>query len=227
LLDLDDAIDNSIGLKKKNSDNNHEEPLKSHEPIAQALSSDNANTPESPKKDDKGEYYERLARVSADFDNYRKRVLRDKEEWHKYGAEGFIKALLPTLDNLERAIKQLPDSPELAPFTQGLKMVLDQMLRNMQSFGVKPFDPKGEPFDPLIHEAITTKVSANQPPNTVLEVHHKGFKLWDRLLRPARVTVAVADNSASTSKSDPPTPTPTNDMANDNINDIKDSGGDA
>jgi molecular chaperone GrpE len=146
---------------------------------------------------DKGEYYERLVRVSADFDNFRKRYLKEKGDWVKYGAENFIRAFLPTLDNLERAIKQCPAEPNYQAIRTGLKMVLDQMFRNMTAEGVSLIDPSGQVFDPLLHEALTTRVDASVPPQTVLEVHHKGYKLWDRLLRPALVTVSVSGRADS------------------------------
>jgi molecular chaperone GrpE len=157
--------------------------VKVEDPLGKALS-------------EKEDYYQRLVRVSADFDNYRKRHMKEKQEWLKYGPESFIKAFLPTMDNLERAMNQCPSDPAFDSMRQGLRMVLDQMNRNLQADGVTFIDPKGEPFDPLLHEALTAKVDASVAPGTIIQVHHKGYKLWDRLLRAALVTVAAAPNVA-------------------------------
>lgn len=152
---------------------------------------ENAASKSAAAEGEKGEYYDRLVRVSADFDNFRKRTLREKDDLRRYGAETFIRAFLPTIDNLERAIRLCPEGEATASIRDGLRLVLDQMYRNMQAEGVTPLDPMGQPFDPLLHEALGTRLDADKPPQTVVEVHHKGFKLWDRLLRPALVTVST------------------------------------
>lgn len=150
---------------------------------------------------EKGEFYDKFVRVSADFDNFRKRHQREKEDWRRYGAEAFIRAFLPTIDNMERAIKQCPNDPAFESMRQGLRMVQEQMFRNLQAEGVTAVDPLGQSFDPLIHEAVATREDASVAPGTVVEVHHKGYKLWDRLIRAAMVTVSTQPvTTAETSK---------------------------
>ena len=175
---------------------------KSEQPPAPATA-ENANAANEGGNDkDPHGYYDRLVRVSADFDNYRKRYQKERSDWAKYGAEHFIKAFLPIIDNLERAVQQCPQDGTTEPIRKGLNMVMDQMYRNLQAEGVHAFAPMGEPFDPLIHEALTTKEDDSVAPQTVVAVHHKGFKLWDRLLRPARVTVSVTSNQNQTSSTE-------------------------
>ncbi len=141
-------------------------------------------------------YYERLVRVSADFDNFRKRYQREKINWHRFGAENFICALLPSIDNLERAVAQCPEDSEFDSIRQGLSMVLSQLGQVFKDQGLTSFDPLGETFDPLLHEAMDTKVVENVAENEVVEVHYKGYKLWDRVIRPARVTVAKSPETS-------------------------------
>jgi len=141
---------------------------------------------------------DRLIRLQADFENFRRRALREREEAIRYGAQNLFKDLLTTVDNLERAIDHARrggggDSENLL---QGVELVQKDLLGLMARHGVTEIDAIGKPFDPAQHEAMAQAADASVAPNTVLEVLQKGYKLRDRLLRPARVIVARPEEAA-------------------------------
>jgi len=135
---------------------------------------------------------DRLVRLQADFENFRRRAQREREEAVRYGAQNLFKDLLTTVDNLERAIDHARkgaggDSENLL---QGVELVQKGLLALMARHGVTEVEAIGKPFDPAHHEAMAQMPDASVAPNTILEVLQKGYKLRDRLLRPARVIVA-------------------------------------
>lgn len=141
---------------------------------------------------------DRLKRTAAEFENYKKRVAKDKEEFRKFALEGLILELLPVIDNLERAIQHGEEfalkaqsegeSPAFG-LLEGVKITLGQLVKCLEKFGVTSFDSKGEAFDPVRHEAMEAVESSLFSPNTVVEEHRKGYLLNGRVLRPALVTV--------------------------------------
>ena len=135
---------------------------------------------------------DRLIRLQADFENFRRRALREREEAIRYGAQNLFKDLLTTVDNLERAIDHARKGggADLENLLQGVELVQKGLLGLMARHGVTEIDAIGKPFDPAHHEAMAQAPDASVAPNTVLEVLQKGYKLHDRLLRPARVIVA-------------------------------------
>lgn len=141
---------------------------------------------------ERDEYLNLLQRTQADFQNYQKRVQRDREEERKYYAGAMISDFLPVLDNLERALAAAEKVGETGPLVQGVKMVLTQFLELLKKHGVSPIIAEGQPFDPNLHEALTHQPSAEHPPNTVTHVVTTGYKIHDRVLRPAQVVVSSA-----------------------------------
>ena len=137
---------------------------------------------------------DRLLRLQAEFENFRKRTLREKEEAWLYGHQNVVKDLLPTVDNLERAIGHARGSEagDLEGLLQGVELVLRELLGVLTKHGVTEIEASGQPFDPEVHEAMTQQPRADVPPNTVVDVFEKGYKLRDRLLRPVRVVVSSA-----------------------------------
>jgi molecular chaperone GrpE len=134
------------------------------------------------------ENWDKFLRAAADFDNYRKRVTREKEELTRASRETIITALLPSLDNLERALEH---SPEGTPLHDGLLQVQKQFERALTDFGLlEIIAAPGSPFDPNLHEAISHIESKDQPEGAILQQIQSGYKLADRLLRPARVVVS-------------------------------------
>lgn len=131
---------------------------------------------------------DRYARLMADFDNYRKRQLREREDWVKRANEELLGDLLPVIDHLELALAQATDPA--SPFVVGVKLVYDQFLALLDRHGMVALDAKGEPFDPTYHEALSQMSSATVPANIVMDQFRRGWLLGGRLLRPAQVIVS-------------------------------------
>ena len=139
------------------------------------------------------ENYDRLLRLSAEFDNYKKRTSRETQELVKYANENLIKELLTIVDNLERAIESAGQEGDAEdPLMQGIQLTLSDVLKLLERYHVTPVKALGEPFDPAFHQAMMQEESADQPDKTVLREMQKGYVLHDRLLRPAMVVVAKA-----------------------------------
>ena len=135
------------------------------------------------------ENYDRLLRAQAELENYKKRVEREKSSLVKFGNEELIKAILPVVDNLERALDHPPgENPD--GLLEGIKITCNQLLQVLEKFGLTPIAAVGEPFDPGKHEAMMQVESADHEPNTVVSELQKGYFLNDRLVRPAMVSVA-------------------------------------
>ena len=138
------------------------------------------------------EHYERYLRQVAELDNFKKRINREKEDAIRYANENLIKDILPVIDNLERAIAHAQGGGNGKPLVQGVEMVLRGLLDVFGKHGVVQVPAVGEVFDPGKHEAMAQVESSQYEPNTVVDEHHRGYLLRDRLLRPALVTVAKA-----------------------------------
>jgi molecular chaperone GrpE len=132
--------------------------------------------------------HERLLRAAADLDNFKKRAAKEREEIQRFGIEKVVKDLIPVLDDLDRALAAAP--PE-GPLAHGVRLVRAAFERALAKHGVIGFSALGERFDPSLHEALMQVPSADQPPGMVVVEHARGFKLNDRLVRPAMVGVAV------------------------------------
>lgn len=133
-----------------------------------------------------------MLRARADFDNFRKRLSKERDEAIKFANEGLITELLPAIDNLELGLKAAGTSPETKSITQGLNMVLGQFIRILSENGVKTIEAEGKPFDPNFHEAVGHQPSTEAKEGTVITQTRKGYTLHERLLRPASVIVAQA-----------------------------------
>ena len=131
---------------------------------------------------------DRLLRTAAEFDNYRKRMDRERRDLAEYTAGEAIKDLLPIIDNLERALQAaaLDD-----PLRKGVELIHKQMLEILRRRGVTPIEALGADFDPNVHEAVTQEESAQHREGEVMEELQRGYKVGDRLLRPAMVKVAT------------------------------------
>jgi molecular chaperone GrpE len=142
------------------------------------------------------ENYDRLLRVSADFENYKKRVSKEKSDLIRYGNDELIKELLPVIDNLERALEHASSEETQEGIQGGVEMTLQQFLGILQRFGVTPIAAEGEPFDPTKHEAVMEQATGDYDPGNVVTELQKGYLLNDRLVRPAKVVVAKAHGDA-------------------------------
>lgn len=141
-------------------------------------------------ENEKNELSDRLLRTMAEFDNYKKRVVREKENLIKYGNEKFAFDLLSVMDNFERSLEQAKLSQEVESVIEGIEMIQKQLVSAMEKFHVKPFESIGEPFDPERHEAMAQQEHEEYEENTVIEEYQKGYCLKEKLLRPARVIVS-------------------------------------
>lgn len=130
---------------------------------------------------------DRLARLQAEFENARKRSAREQQEFREYATVDTIKALMPALDSFERALQATKEKSE---FHNGVELIYKQMLDALQKLGLRPIPAKGEPFDPRLHEAIEMVETNEVADQHVVDELQRGYKLKDRLVRPAMVRVA-------------------------------------
>lgn len=131
----------------------------------------------------------RLLRLHADFDNYRRRVRLDMEAAEKYRAQSLVSDLLPILDNFERALQVQVEDEKAKSLLQGMEMVYRSLVEALKKEGVEVIESVGKPFDPHVHQAVMQVDDQNYEPNTVIEEFQKGYKLKDRVIRPAMVKV--------------------------------------
>ncbi|MGE5221026.1 MAG: nucleotide exchange factor GrpE [Omnitrophica WOR_2 bacterium] len=136
------------------------------------------------------EYLEGWQRALADFSNFRKRVDRDQAQTYQMAAGSIIKRYLEILDDLERALKNKPQSGEGAEWAQGIELIYHKFMGVLKAEGVQPMEVDGKFFDPNMHEAITQEDSPDHESGQVISVVHQGYMLGDRVLRPALVRVA-------------------------------------
>lgn len=145
---------------------------------------------------------DKYVRLLADFDNFRRRAHKDRQDVIQFGHENLVKDLLSTVDNLDRAIEHAHqnDGGDLASLLQGVELVQREFYAVFALHEVHVIDAEGKEFDPSLHEAMAQVQDDSVAPNTVIEVLQKGYQLRDRLLRPARVVVAKspADNEETT-----------------------------
>ena len=157
--------------------------------------SEASSEPEPPEEDEltaarreRDEYLDLAKRTQADFENYRKRAAKDIAAAGARARAGLIREMLPVLDNLERALHNAPADD---PMAEGVKLVLMDMQGVLSRAGVESIEPKGERFDPNVHEALTTRAEDGVDAGVVLDVVEKGYKAADQVIRPARVIVAA------------------------------------
>jgi len=142
------------------------------------------------------ELKDRLARRQADFENYRKRVERERGETYNRVVADIAAKLLPVLDNLKRALEaeasvEASESDEFRHFLSGVDLIFKQLNGVLEALGVKPIAAVGEQFNPHIHEAVVTEATDEYEPDTVMQEIVAGYRLGDKLIRPALVKVAT------------------------------------
>ena len=192
-------IDDKDTVKEENSEKpapDNDKPIKSESGDA-----DNTDTENSlkemearfqAKEEEAKETYDRLLRVSADFENYKKRSSREMEEFRKYANQSLLKEMLSVVDNLELAINSSSDGKNAdKTLIDGLNLTLNEILRVFEKFNVTPIEAQGKAFDPAYHEAVMREETDDYPENSVISEFQKGYLIHDRLLRPAMVVVAV------------------------------------
>jgi molecular chaperone GrpE len=134
--------------------------------------------------------HDRLLRQAAEFDNYRKRIERERKELSEFAAADVLQDILPILDDFELALKV--DAPGSAPFRQGLEIIHRGLLDLLRKRGVTPIESTGADFDPHVHQAVSYEAAPDRRDGEVIAEFRRGYRLGDRLLRPAMVKVAKA-----------------------------------
>jgi molecular chaperone GrpE len=137
---------------------------------------------------EKAELHDRYLRGQAEFQNFRKRAERERVELFEYASTEAVRALLPVLDDLERALKV--DSAD-KEYVSGIELIYQRFFDALKKLGLEPMVSKGQPFDPQIHHAVEMFETEEAPDHTVLEEYQRGYNFKGRLLRPAMVKVAV------------------------------------
>ncbi|MDA8227055.1 MAG: nucleotide exchange factor GrpE [Desulfitobacterium hafniense] len=197
----DDMFDESTNLDSKNSYPGGEVPGDDKKPIPEEESLDKAEMTSEERyltleaelaqaKAQAGDYYSHLQRLQAEFDNYRKRTQKEKEDTSRFASERILVELLPILDNFERAVDAAQTNQDFKAFSQGVEMILRQMQKVLEKEGLTPIDPVGKPFDPNLHEAVLQVESEDHPENIVVEELQRGYYLKEKVLRPSMVKVS-------------------------------------
>lgn len=165
-------------------------PEKMEEETTQALSYEELSEELEKAKTQSAEYFDALQRERADFTNYRNRVLRDQDATRQDQKRDIVKKFLILLDDLERAIKNKPEKGEGAEWAKGIELIYRKFLSILNQAGIEQIEAENCEFDPNCHEALTHEPSKNHESGHVIEVIEHGYKLGDRIIRPARVRVA-------------------------------------
>ncbi|MBI4444405.1 MAG: nucleotide exchange factor GrpE [Acidobacteria bacterium] len=142
---------------------------------------------------ERDEYYDLLLRKQAEFDNFRKRVLREKEDIRSASFADVLKEILPVVDGCEKGLASMReiDEPALQAYREGYELLLKRLQLVLERFGVGVVPGVGSPFDPKVHEAVQREESTSVPDGMIVEEYRKGYTIKDRLLRAAQVKVAV------------------------------------
>jgi len=146
---------------------------------------------------EKADLRDRMLRIAAEFENWKKRSRKEQTDNEAKVRESVLRDMLEVIDNLDRATAATGGTTDLQSVQQGIALVLRLFAQKLERYDVKPLDAKGKPFDPRLHEAISQAPSAEVAPGTVLAELQKGYKVGDRLLRPAAVVVAIAAPGAA------------------------------
>lgn len=141
-------------------------------------------------KDQAAAEKDRALRLSAEFENYKKRTQREINDFKKFANESIFRQLLSVVDNLERAISAAQENSEESALFEGVKLTHKDIIKLFETFNVKSVKAENEPFDPNFHQAVTQEENDEFPDNTVTTVLQKGYLLQDRLIRPAMVVVS-------------------------------------
>jgi molecular chaperone GrpE len=182
--------------QKRRAEQLLEERMKSRQPKPNGATATEP-TDVDPSTDDgtqvADDYKADLQRMAADFSNYRKRNEAERTEFAKFAKADLITKLLDVLDGYDRALASVPDDVKGQPWVEGMWLVERKLRQILDAEGLEPVDSLGKPFDPYVHEAVA-HVESDEPEGTVIAEHQKAYRLHDRVIRPALVSVAKAKN---------------------------------
>lgn len=169
----------------------HEEPVPVAEvPASDASAAEAPAADAAPSADAPPPADDRLLRLQADFDNYRKRMMREKADIYRRANEDIMEELLPVLDHLELALTAVGASEKLDSIAKGFKLVGEQLISVLNKFGLTPIETDGVAFDPNVHEAVLHMPSTEVPENAIISRTRAGYMLGGQLLRAAQVVVS-------------------------------------
>ena len=149
-----------------------------------------ANQPSAGQAAPADEFKDKFLRAKAELLNYQRRAEKSHEEALRYAPASLARSFLPVIDNLQRVVDAGGAAPEAQPILDGVRLTLEQALKALAEHGIAPIEGTGQPFDPAVHEAMMQQPSTEHPPGTVLQVLTRGYRMQDRVLRPAKVIVA-------------------------------------
>ncbi len=177
----DEKIDSQLGSKE--SEKNTEDEEKN------AASAEFLQEQLEKLQDESKDNLDKVLRAQAEMENLRKRTSRDVENAHKYALEKFVSELLPVLDSLELGLSASENAENVDDLYKGMELTLEMFNRALEKFGVKTIDPKGEKFNPELHEAVSMQEIEDSESGIIVTVIQKGYSLNERLIRPAMVVV--------------------------------------
>ncbi len=188
-----------MGKKKGNLEEQDSAPENETHPEAEERESESPQSDSSLEtieilRKEKEEHHDLLLRKQAEFENYRKRVAKEKEELRLTAQASVLEELLPVLDALEKglhSLKAAPGDSELEAYREGYELMFKEVQSVLQKFAVIEIPGVGAPFDPNVHEAVVREVTTGHKEGEILDEYRKGYKIKDRLLRPSQVKVAV------------------------------------
>jgi molecular chaperone GrpE len=182
-------VENNKGSEAMDAENAGTEPVATIDP-GSITPEQLAELKERAAKAD--EHWDRLLRTTADFENFKKRAAREKQDATKYANESLLQKLIPILDNFDMALSatQNAQTDAVQSLQTGVNMIYQQFRNAMAEAGLEEISAEGKPFDPNLHEAVSQKETDEVPEGNVVQQLRKGYKLRDRLLRPASVVVA-------------------------------------
>lgn len=183
-------------MKKTDTENAAAEGAETVEPLETATITPEQLEELKARAEKADESWERLVRTTADFDNFKKRAAREKQDAIRYANEGLLEKLVPVLDNFDAALSAAQtSSADTQSLQTGVAMIFQQLKKVLTESGLEEVDATGQAFDPNLHEAVSQQESKDVPEGNVLQQLRKGYKLRDRLLRPATVVVAKKPGS--------------------------------
>ena len=183
-----DVTENDETAPEESEDVNTQDEIQDE--TADASNEDASSALEKAQEEAK-QSFDKYLRISAEFENYKKRMARETDEFKKYANESLISALLPVIDNLERAIVSAKDdSGNTKSLIEGIELTLNEILKIFSKYQVEPIESMGKPFDPNFHQAMLQEETDKHPDNTIIQELQKGYTIHNRLLRPAMVVVS-------------------------------------
>jgi len=176
--------------ENKEVENNHDDLTDNNNEETNKSKSENKEDEPSKESEDKSqEYLERLQRTMAEFDNFRKRTIKEKAAMYENGAKEILEKIIPVIDNFERALSSVTEEEKESPFTKGIEMIYKQLMSTLKDIGVEEIEAIGNEFDPNLHHAVSHEENEEYGENEVIEVLQKGYMYKDKVLRYSMVKV--------------------------------------